>query len=732
MAMRTHYRTCNLCEAMCGLEIKVDGDEVLSIRGDRNDPFSRGHICPKAVALQDVYHDPNRLKYPVRRTESGWERIGWDEAFDEVVSGITAIQEKYGVNAVGAYLGNPNVHNFGSMLFGSPFLRALRSRNRFSATSVDQLPHHFAGYFMFGHQLLLPVPDIDRTDFFLILGANPLASNGSLMTAPGMVRRLRELQERGGKFVVVDPRRSETAEKADEHFFIRPGSDVLLLLGLLHTVYDENLANPGRLAEFTDGLEEIQEIVADFSPEKVAPMTGIEATKIRQLAREFTAANSAVCYGRMGASTQPFGAVTQWLINVFNVVTGNLDRAGGAMFSLPAVDLVDITGNVFRSTGHYGVWYSRVRGLPEFNGELPVAALAEEILTEGAGQIKGMVTVAGNPVLSTPNGTQLEKGLAGLDFMVSIDIYINETTRHANIILPPTTGLETDNYDLIFHVFAVRNTAKYSPALFEPAEGTKHDWQILRELRLRLEEKANKGNKGKKKSGRNKYDLTRRLSPDKVVDVALRFGPYGAWGKEGQEDKPSEGLKLSTLKKEVHGVDLGPLQPCLPERLFTPSKRIQLAPELLVADLERVKSTYFAPAHPNGSAQYDLSLIGRRQLRSNNSWMHNSKRLVRGKERCTLLIHPTDADARHIRDGQQVTVQSRVGQLNITTQISDEIMPGVVSIPHGWGHHRPGIQLDTAQQHPGVSINDLTDDYALDELSGNAAFSGVPVKVWAT
>lgn len=721
MTIQSHYRTCNLCEAMCGIEIRHDGNEILSIRGDKDDPFSRGHICPKAVALQDIYHDPDRLRYPVRRTADGWQQIGWDEAFDEVVTRLRGLQEKYGRNAVATYQGNPIVHNVGAMMFSPPFLRALRTKNRFSATSVDQLPHHFAGYFMFGHQFLLPIPDVDRTDFFLILGANPLASNGSLMTAPGIANRLRALQERGGKVVVVDPRRTETAAKADQHLFIRPGTDVLLMLGLIHTLYDEGLVNPAHLADISDGLALIPDIVADFAPEEVASITGIAAEKIRQVARDFTAAESAVCYGRMGVSTQAFGAVTQWLINLFNILTGNLDRAGGAMFTLPAIDLVGITTQM-RSMGHYGVWSSRVRKLPEFGGELPVAALAEEILTEGKGQIKGLVTSAGNPVLSTPNGTQLEKGLESLEFMVSIDIYINETTRHANIILPPTTGLETNHYDLIFHVFGVRNTAKYSPALFEPAEGTKHDWEILRELRLRLE--AANG-QAKKLSRRAQRDPFRRLPPDKLLDIGLRLGPYGAWGKNRVE---GETLKLRTLKKEPHGIDLGPLEPCLPERLCTASKRIQLAPDILVADLERVQETLLTPRASNGH-QNELLLIGRRQLRSNNSWMHNSKRLVKGKERCTLLINPLDAEARQIMDGQAVTVRSRVGQIELKSEISDEMMPGVVSIPHGWGHHRPGIQLQTAQKHAGVSLNDLTDHEALDELSGNAAFNGVPVQV---
>lgn len=711
MTVRTHYRTCNLCEAMCGLEIKLDGDEILSIQGDKNDPFSQGHICPKAVALQDIYHDKDRLKQPVRRTADGWQQISWDEAFSEVVQKLKEVQAKYGRNAIGLYQGNPNVHNYGTSLFSPPFVRALRTKNRFSATSVDQLPHSFAAYHMFGHQLLFPVPDINRTAYWLILGANPLVSNGSLMTAAGVDRRLKAIQKRGGKVVVVDPRRTETAVLADQHLFIRPGSDALLLLALLHTIYAEGLANPGRLAAFTDGLEDIPQLVADYSPETVAAPTGIAAEQIRQIARDFCAAESAVCYGRMGVSTQSFGGLCQWLINVLNIVTGNFDRPGGAMFTQPAVDVVGIT-SLTGQTGGYNRWRSRVRGLPEFGGELPVAALAEEILTPGEGQIRAMVTVAGNPVLSTPNGAQLDKALADLEFMVAIDIYINETTRHAHIILPSTTGLETEQYDLVFHLLAVQNTAKYAPALFPPAPGAKHDWEIFLELRNRLEGKP----AGFSPRAAAKFDFFHRLPPHKILDLALRFGPYGR--------DNGHGLKLPLLKRQPHGVDLGPLRPCLSQRLV--NGRIQLAPNLFTADLARLKTSPLFTAHRSLDT---LLLIGRRQLRSNNSWMHNSPRLVRGKERCTLLMNPEDAAARHLVDGQQATVCSRVGQVQITVELTADMMPGVVSIPHGWGHGREGVKLETAVLHPGTSLNDLTDDQLLDDLTGNAAFSGVPVQV---
>jgi anaerobic selenocysteine-containing dehydrogenase len=707
---------------MCGLEIEVQGEEILAIRGDKADPFSRGHICPKATALADIYHDPDRLRQPVRRTAVGWEQISWNEAFDEVVANIKRIQGVYGRNAIAVYQGNPNVHNVGALLYSPPFVRTLRTKNRFSATSADQLPHHFAAYFMFGHQLLLPIPDVDHTDFMLMLGANPLASNGSLMTAPGIADRLKKLQKRGGKLVVIDPRCTETAVLANIHHFIKPGSDVLLLLALLNTIFAEGLANPGPLAAIADGLDSVQQAVIDFSPELVAEPTGIPAVAIRQLARDFAGAETAVCYGRIGVSTQQFGGLCHWLINLLNFVTGNLDSQGGAMFTLPAIDVVGIT-TLTGQKGHYGRWHSRVRQLPEFGGELPVSALAEEMLTPGDGQIKGMVTIAGNPVLSTPNGRQLDEALAGLEFMVAVDIYINETTRHANIILPPTTGLETEHYDLAFHILAVRNTAKYSPALFAPAKGARHDWQIFQELRRRMVGQP----LPTRFSLKGKLDFFGRMKPGQIIDLGLRFGPYGAYSvnKKRLRQQGQQGLKLPSLKRQVHGVDLGSLQPNLKQRLCTENGRIQLAPELMLTDLSRVRQTCLD--HPgNGTI---LTLIGRRQLSSNNSWMHNSPRLVRGKDRCTLLMHPQDAKAHNLTDGAQVKICSRTGEIQLPLVVSEAMMPGVVSIPHGWGHGREGVQLATAVQHPGASINDLTDDQQIDQLTGNAAFNGVPVWV---
>ncbi len=712
---RTHFRTCHLCEAMCGLAIEHEGGRIAAIRGDPDDPFSRGHICPKAVALQDVHEDPDRLRRPLRRTASGWEETSWDEALDEAAARLAAIQKAHGRNAVAVYQGNPVVHNHGAIVFGQLFLRSLGSRSRFSATSVDQLPQMLAALLMFGHQLLLPIPDIDRTDLLLILGANPLASNGSLMTAPGVEKRLKAIRARGGRIVVVDPRRTETAALADLHLPIRPGGDALLLAAMIHVLVAEERLRPGRLADFTNGVDVLADAMKPFAPEAVAERTGLDPGAIRALALDFASAPSAVAYGRVGTCTQEFGGLASWLVSALNLVTGNLDRPGGAMFPRPAADAVAYADRIGQR-GHFDKGRSRVRGLPEFGGEWPVAVLAEEIETEGPGQIRALVTSAGNPVLSTPNGTRLAGALDKLDFMVSIDLYLNETTRHAHLILPPTFALERSHYDLVFHALAVRNTAKFSEKLFPAPPGARHDWQILLELGTRLE--AARG------SGRLRSWLKRRfysvLGPDGMLALLLRQGPHGAGFVPF-----AKGLTLRKLRRQPHGIDLGPLEPALPERLYTKTRRIELCPARFVDDLKRLLAAL------SGSANGELMLIGRRELRSNNSWMHNCERLVKGRERCTLLMHPADARTRGLREGQRVRVTSRAGSVTAPLQVSEEMRAGVVSLPHGWGHEREGTRLRVASARPGVSLNDLTDEKLVDPLSGTARLSGFPVEVSA-
>ena len=539
------------------------------------------------------------------------------------------------------------------------------------------------------------------------MGGNPLASNGSLMTAPDIKNRLKAIRERGGKILVIDPRRSETAGVADEHWFIRPGQDVLLLLSLLYVFTHELSAQLPALPEYIDSAD-LAGLCAAYTPENTAARTGIESAQVRALAAQWLQAKSAVCYGRMGVSVQQYGGLCQWLINVLNIVSGNFDRTGGAMFTSPAVDIVGITA-AQGGRGHFDRYRSRVRNLPEFGGELPVAVLAEEILTPGKGQIRAMLTVAGNPLLSTPNTRQLERAFESLDFMVSVDYFLNETSRHADLILPPCGPLERDHYDVIFNALAVRNVAKYSTALFKPKAGVLQDWQILLQLTKRL----NRGDLKKRLINRLTWAVMGWLKPEGVLNKMLKSG--------------KSGLDLNALKKQPEGIDLGALQPVMPKRLFTRDKRLNLTPDVYLNALAQVASELQQPLTADG----EFLLIGRRHIRSNNSWLHNSKRLVKGKSRCTLMLNPVDAERLGIADGVSVRVRSRVAELEVVAEVTDELMPGVVSIPHGWGHNVPGIRLTQAQEVAGVNTNDLTDDQLLDGLTGNAALNGVPVQLQA-
>ncbi|MBU3071450.1 molybdopterin-dependent oxidoreductase [Aestuariicella sp. G3-2] len=699
----THHRACHLCEAICGLEIKTQGDQILSIKGDKEDPFSRGHICPKATALQDLHFDPDRLKHPVKRVGGGWQQISWEEAFDAVAENLVRVQQVSGNNSVAIYSGNPNVHNYGSMTHGGILRKALQTQSNYSATSLDQLPHQLISYAMYGHQALIPIPDIDRTQYMLIIGGNPLASNGSIMTVPDVTKRLKAIQRRGGKFVVVDPRRTETAAIADEHHFIRPGSDAFLLMAIINTLFEENLVTTGHLTPVLDGLEAVRQSAEGFTAEMASEQTGIAANSIRQMARDMAAADGAVCYGRMGVSVQSFGSLCQWAIQIINILTGSLDVPGGALVTSPAFGYIKPGES---GAGSFGRRHTRVRGLPEFSGEFPSSVLAEEILTPGEGQVRALITRAGNPVLSAPNGNEIDRALESLDFMVAVDFYINETTRHADIILPPTGPLEHDHYDIAFHRLAVRNTTRYNEPVFEPEADTRHDWEIYNELSARI-------------SALKNLDFKPLPSPDLMLDRALQHGHYGkAAGAE-------QALSLDVLKQYPHGLDLGPLQSGLAERLCTEDGRIHMDVDYLLADVQRLRETRV------DTDTDELLLIGRRHVRSNNSWMHNFQRLVKGKPRWQLLMHPEDLKKHQLVDNSLVTIQSRVGEVTTTVSASDEVMPGVVSLPHGWGHKRKGVHMSIAAEQQGVSCNDLTDDGRFDPVSGNAVLNGVPVKVFA-
>jgi anaerobic selenocysteine-containing dehydrogenase len=717
--MRTAHRTCPICDAVCGLRLTLDdGGRVAAVKGDPDDPFSRGYICPKGASLGRIDEDPDRLRVPMVRDGGEWHEASWQDAFRRVDEGLRRVVDAHGRDAVAVYFGNPTFHTMAAFMYRVPLTQSLGTRNVYSVSTIDQMPKQVAGGLLYGDAMAIAVPDLDRTDYLMVLGANPVESHGSLCAAPDFAGRLRALRERGGKLVVVDPRRTRTAAVADEHMFIRPGTDAYLLLGIVHTLLAEDLATV--LVE-VEGLAELRRLAADFPPDAVAPVCGVPAGDIARLARELAAAPAAAVYARLGTCTAEFGTVTQWLVDVINALTGNLDRPGGVMFTRTAAAEIFRTGQPYTQ----GKWSSRVRGLPEALDELPVATLADEIETPGPGQVRALVTVAGNPVLSAPNGPRLDRALADLDFVVCVDPYLNETTKHADVILPPPRMLQTPHYDFLLMTVTVRNYTRFSPAILPLEPGQLSEAEILARLTLIASGQGADADPagldemilgqvlqgavqmpGSPLEGKDPADLRAGLDgdsgPELLLDAMLKIGPYG--------------LSLADLLAQPHGIDLGPLEPRLPELVCTVSGRVELAPPQLVQDVVRVRERLAVPAP-------EFVLIGRRQLRSNNSWLHNVPTLVGGSNRCTLQINP--ADVARLGLGDLACIRSAAGELVVSLEPTEALMPGVVSLPHGWGH--AGSTQRVAAEHAGVSANTLTDDSKVDPLSGNAVFNGVPV-----
>lgn len=720
--MRTAHRTCPICDAVCGLRIEIDdhNGKVLSVRGDADDPLSKGYICPKGASLGRIDEDPDRLRVPLIRTGDQWREAGWDEAFEAVERGLMGVIDRHGRQAVAAYFGNPTFHTMGGIFYRGPLSQSLGTTNLYSAGTIDQLPKHVAVGLMFGSGTAISVPDLDRTEYLLILGANPAESHGSLCAAPDFPGRLKALRARGGRIVVVDPRRTRTADLADEHLFVRPGTDSLLLFALVHTLLAEDLLT---LRVETEGLDALRSHAEPFTPDAVAPVCGVPADTIVRLARELAAAPAAAVYTRMGTSTADFGTLTQWLVDVINTLTGNLDRPGGVMFPKPATLEMPWGPRPFTS----GRWHSRVKNHPEAMGELPVATLADEMETPGEGQVRALVSIAGNLALSAPNGPRLARALEDLEFMVCVDPYLNETTRYADVILPPPRMMQMPHYDLLLLTVTVRNYTRFSPPVLPLEPGQLSEAEIMARLSLiaagagahadpaQLDE-AVIGQligvgiqiPGSPFHGMEPAEARALLDgdsgPELMLDAMLRLGPYG--------------LSLAELRRHPNGLDLGALEPRLSEVIDTESGAVRLAPAELTPEIERLGTRLAAPTPP-------MLLIGRRQLRSNNSWLHNVPSLVGGSNRCTLHIHPDDVARLGL--GSHARVTSATGDLVVPVEPIEAIMPGVVSLPHGWGH--AGSPQRTAAEHPGVNANALTDDSMVDALSGNAVFNGAPVTV---
>ena len=733
------HRSCSICEASCGLRILADREnrEVLRIEGNPDDPISQGHICPKATALKGVFEDPDRIKRPIRKTEAGeWEEISWTEAYDYAAERIGTLQEKYGNDTLGVYIGNPSGFDVGCLLYNRFILESLRTPRMFSAATMDHFPKLFTSRVLFGKGSILPIPDIDRCDYFLCLGANPIVSQGSLMSAPGIKKKLRDVQDRGGRFVVVDPRRTESADVADEHLFIRPGSDAYFLFSLVNVIFREDLVSLGRLEAFTDGVEEIRILAEEFSPEATASATGIPAETTQRIARELASHPHACVYGRIGTCTVEFGTLASWLIDVVNILLGRYDEPGGMMFPRPATGQHE-PGNPMPPIA-IGPYRTAARGLPMIDGHLPASAFAEELDPERAGEkrVRALVITCGNPVLSMPAGDQIEKGLESLEFMVAVDIYLNETTRHADLILPTSPQLTFENFDFLCQSTAVRNHVRYGEQVFEPEPEEKRSWEVYLELAARLNNAKpeafddisvmQNATRFAGKLGLDVNDVLRELGdgrgPMRIVDLQLRCGPYG-----DHFGKNPDGLNLKKVKAARAAVDLGPLTPRFPDILRTEGRRVNLADPLITNDVARLSGRLEDFASPTG-----LLMIGRRQSRGMNSWLHNLPNLAKGKTRCILLVHPDDAKARGLAHAKRARISSRSGELEVEIEISDEMMPGVVSLPHGFGHAGKGLRLDVAKtKQPGVNANALTDAEPLDLPSGTSVANGIPVEVCA-
>jgi len=737
MTEASTYRICPLCEACCGLEVRTRDERVLGIRGAANDVFSAGYICPKGFALKDLHEDPDRLRRPLIKRDGHFVEASWDEAFAEIERRLVPLIEAHGRDAVALSVGNPSAHKMSLLLYFGRLAKALGTKNVYSASTLDQMPKQLSSGLMFGHWLSIAVPDIERCDWLLVIGANPIASNGSLWTVPDFRGKAKALRARGGKLVVIDPRRTETAEVADAHHAIRPGADAYLLAAMATTLFDEGLVRLGRLEAHIAGLAELQQALQPFTPERVAARCGIEAPAIRQLARDLASAERGCVYGRIGTCTQSYGTLASWLVDVLNVLTGNLDEPGGAMFPKSAAFASNTQGRPGSGRGIVtGRWRSRVDGAPEVFGELPTTALAGEIETPGPGQVKALITIASNPVLSAPGGPRLAAAFDSLSLMVSLDIYLNETTRHADVILPGFSPLEDSHYDVAFPQLSFRNHARFSGPVFAPAAEHLPEWQSLLRLAaiargqgaqadvLALDDQL-LADEVLKQAGDNAPRVLQALSgrrgPERLLDLALRSGPYG----DGFGARP-DGLTLDKVQaaSASGGIDLGPLAPRIPELLRTPSGKVELAPAMLLADLPRALADIDTPAPA-------MVVIGRRDVRSNNSWMHNLPSLAKGPYRCTALVHPADAARLQLADGGQARLVGNGSELEVTVELSAAMMPGVVSLPHGWGHKLPGARLALAAERPGVNLNELLADGLRDPLSGNAVLGGTAVTLAA-
>lgn len=733
---------------MCGLRVTVEDGAVRGVRANPDDVWSRGHLCPKGASLHQLHDDPDRLRKPLVRNRSGGHaEVSWDDAFAEAERVLRPVLDRYGAAAATVYIGNPVAHNLALATYVGALVGlggAAGMGAYYSPGTVDQWPLNVVSALLFGGMWNSPVPDLDRTDHLVILGANPAASQGSMLSTPDIMGKLAAIRRRGGAVVVVDPRRTETARRASQWVPIQPGTDALLLFALLYALDETGaIRRPPHLAGLVDGLDDVVALSAQFSPERVAPATGIPADEIRRLAAGLAAADHPVLYSRIGACTQEFGTLATWLVFVVNVALGAVDRLGGAVFPKPVMwsPMFMKPPDQDAPGWRFGRFRSRVRGTPEVLGQFPIGCLAEEITTPGDGQIRALITVAGNPAVSAPGARRLDAALERLDAMISVDNWLNETTRHAQVILPGLSPLERPHSDDLYWMYSLASCVKWSDPVLAPDPARPSEWEILLRLAGALvgtpvadvDVAATDdlytqgiiytacGSPGTPLFGRDPAEVfgtLKGVGPERLVDLGIRVGPWG-----DDLGRRPDGLTLETVRRHPDGLRLGELESGrLREVVTTPSGRIELVHAVFTDDVPRLLARMDRPAAP-------MVLTSRRHLRSNNSWMHNVAALMRGRDRCTLLIHPADAEHHGIADGQWVDVATEEGSVRVVAELTDDMSPGVLSLPHGWGHGLRGTRLAVANDHPGVNVNSINPVGLVDVPSNTHVVNGVPCRV---
>lgn len=722
-----HHRTCPLCEGMCGVTVKVEGGQVATVRPNRQDVWSQGHVCPKGTTLGALHDDPDRLRTAMVRDGSEWKSASWDTALERLEELAEGVRNRHGPHAFAAYGGNMAGKDATLSRYTGLMLATSGIQQVYSSGTVDQHPKNLSAMLMFGNEWKIPIPDLDNTDLFVIFGGNPAASKGSIFSHRDVMGAMRDLRARGGRVIVIDPVRTKTAQAADQWIGLKPGTDAALMLGVAHVLFARGAVRLRHLDGLIEGLDALRDVAGEFSPQVVAPFCGIEASIIEDLADELIRTDRSAIYGRIGTCTQSFGTLASWMIDVLAILTGNLDRRGGSMWSRPAASLVDMLATL--PDGMPVVMgKSRVRGVPAVLGQFPASCMAEEIATPGPGQIKGLVTFAANPALSAPDSGKLAQALPLLECMVSLDNYINETTRHAHVILPSPSFLESAHFDMWSWIFCLTSGGHYSPPVFPPVDRPDH-WRIVARVGAIIGGQPGADIDAMDDGYFRALATGRGIDPDlaitalpergpaRILDLAIRAGPFG-----DRFGAVAGGLSLDSFRNQPDGVIIGPATPQAQEGFATSSGKIEIAPALILSDIPRLKLAL-------GANDPALVLVSRRHLRSMNSWMHNVDTLVKGKDRCTVQMHSADAATRGLEGGDLVTLTSAAGSIVVPMEIDDDIRPGVVSMPHGWGHSDAQTHLSVAKVHPGANTNVLSPGTLVDVISGNAVLNGIPVEI---